>query len=130
MQNSVERLLTGIATALRELEATDAYARGQLDAAAELLDNLAPRVQARPAPLEPLRPILEAALARAPDLPRTRAALAGDFERGEALAALAEVQAWLEAEEHPDLARAVREFIAADLERERALLRTGMFRPG
>jgi hypothetical protein len=50
IQNSLERLLVGVATALRveiapRLE--DEFARGQALAGAEILENLAPRVQWR-----------------------------------------------------------------------------------
>lgn len=47
MQNSLDRLLTGIVDALREVVAPatdDPYARAQAEAAADLLANLQPRV--------------------------------------------------------------------------------------
>ena len=50
MQNSVERLLLGVAAALREEilpQLDDDFARGQALAGAEILENLAPRVQWR-----------------------------------------------------------------------------------
>lgn len=50
MQNSLERLLVGVATALREDIAPaldDEYARAQALAGAEILENLVPRVQWR-----------------------------------------------------------------------------------
>jgi hypothetical protein len=50
MQNSLERLLAGVAAALREDIAPaleDEFARGQALAGAEILENLVPRVQWR-----------------------------------------------------------------------------------
>ncbi len=50
MQNSVERLLAGIAQSLREVvrpALSDPYAAAQASAAADLLDNLAQRVEWR-----------------------------------------------------------------------------------
>jgi hypothetical protein len=50
MQNSLERLLAGVATALREdiaPQLEDEFARGQALAGAEILENLVPRVQWR-----------------------------------------------------------------------------------
>ena len=56
MQNSLERLLAGVAAALREDIAPaleDEYARGQALAGAEILENLVPRVQWRADDAEP-----------------------------------------------------------------------------
>ena len=50
MQNSLERLLAGVASALREdiaPQLEDEFARGQALAGAEILENLAPRAQWR-----------------------------------------------------------------------------------
>jgi hypothetical protein len=160
MQNSPERLLAGIAQSLRDSvlpSTSDPYAQGQIRAAAEVLDNLAPRVDWRTddlrEPLAELLALLAAAAESAPDLelPHTRAWLpraqcAGDrlarrpapAERsalaawGEGLQALAEVQQWLArpSTQEPGLQRRLREFLRNDFERERGLLRTGMFRQG
>jgi len=50
IQNSLERLLAGVAAALREdiaPQLEDEFARGQALAGAEILENLVPRVQWR-----------------------------------------------------------------------------------
>jgi hypothetical protein len=67
IQNSLERLLVGVATALRAEIAPrleDEFARGQALAGAEILENLAPRVQWRvddaEAVISLIRPLLAA----------------------------------------------------------------------
>jgi hypothetical protein len=84
MQNSLERLLRGVASSLLEtvLPTTDdAFARSQIAAAAELLENLATRVEWRGIQLwgrcARARPLLEAAvkLAGEHELEHARAVL-------------------------------------------------------
>jgi hypothetical protein len=118
MQNSLERLLDGMAAALVEVVAPglgdDPYARGQALACAELLRNLAPRVEWRcgdlaevvrrarallaqadavaPPGEDALRPA-RALLAQPDPDPADNAALVEARRRH--LAALAAVQGWL-----------------------------------
>jgi hypothetical protein len=109
IQNSLERLLEGIAAALRRDVAPaldDAYARSQALAGAELIENLAGRVEWRCADLaavvDSVRPILAEAVRIAPDLELAREVLTqpapgGDNAallraRDRHLAALAELQ--------------------------------------
>lgn len=147
MQNSPERLLTGIADTLRSAIApklSDRYALAQLGAAAEILDNLAPRVglsddlvsgsveelsalfiEATAAlPDEaagPFRDWLEEASARRP---------AANWSSG--LEALAGLQRWLADNPGaaPGLEQRTADVIAADFGREVELVRTGMYRRG
>jgi hypothetical protein len=70
MQNSLERLLVGVATALREDIAPaleDEYARGQALAGAEILENLVPRVQWRADDAEAVIALVRPLLAAPPD---------------------------------------------------------------
>jgi hypothetical protein len=131
-QNSLERLLEGVAAALREVVApavNDRYARSQAESAAELLENLAPRVAWRAgiaeAELARLRPLLErAARLHTPEaLPRTRAFLSGpthgsaEATRRDALLALAEVQTLLAVRAADDvLAADIRDFVRWQLD--------------
>jgi hypothetical protein len=130
MQNSAERLLTGIAAALRDVTAPDAYDRAQLAAAAELLDNLAGRLEWRhddtQETLLRLQALLEDAVAQDDGLPQTREWLAGprDDVVG-ALEALAEVQTRVDP--GSALAARTRAFARWQLERDVAQLRTGMY---
>jgi hypothetical protein len=147
VQNSPERLLTGIADTLRSAIApklTDPYALAQLQAAAEILDNLAPRVglsddlvsgsveelsalfveATSVLPDEaagPFRAWLEEAPARRP---------AANWSGG--LEALAGLQRWLA--DNPGAAPGLEErtaaLIAAEFAREEDLVRTGMYRRG
>jgi hypothetical protein len=146
MQGSLERLLAGTAASLRASVApavTDAYALAQVQAAAEVLDNLAARVAWRTdtlvAPLAEAAALLADAATCAPagDLPTVRAWLARP-ERGadgaqdwvSALDAVAELQEWLAADDDraPQLAERTRAFASSEVAREMALLRTGMYR--
>jgi hypothetical protein len=145
MQNTPERLLAGTALSLRTTVApavTDSYALAQIQAAAEILDNLAARVAWRAdvleAPMAEVASLLTAATERAPasELPRGRAWLARPLGPPDArdwtaaLDALAELQEWLAADpvREPELASRVRLFVSADVKREIELLRTGMYR--
>ncbi len=141
MQNSPQRLLAGAAQALREVvgpAVAEAYPRAQLAAAAELLDNLAQRVEWRRDDGDEIvgraRPLLEDATAAAgpTDLQRARAwlvAVPGPGEPGPVLEALAEAQTWAAAHA-PDgeLAGRLRAFARWDLECEVRRLRNGMFK--
>jgi hypothetical protein len=142
IQNSLERLLEGIAAALRREVAPaldDAYARSQALAAAELIENLAARVEWRCADLaavvDSVRPILAEAVRIAPDLELahevlTQRAPTGDNAallraRDRHLAALAELQDRLpgagpEADPLRERVRgAIRSQLRAELERLR-----------
>ena len=143
MQGSAQRMLEAIAHSLRDFvtpRVHDEFARTQLEAAAEVLENLAARVDWRAELHEPsagLHALLAGACARAPgsELPRTRAWLAAHADSpassawSERLEALAEVQAWIAdpAIDQPALRADLEAFLQADYERERGLLRTGMF---
>lgn len=150
MQNSLGRLLDGIAHTLHEVVAPgldDDFARSQVRAAVELLGNLATRVSWRPdyllASIERVRRVLEVAASVAPGaaLPDTRAVLARGVPaahvvdaleegRRDHLAALAEVQAWVGSrpvEEVAELDRALTGFLRWQLEDELARLRTASF---
>jgi hypothetical protein len=111
-QNSLQRLLEGIASALREAvmpEISDPYARAQVEAAAGLLDNLAPRIgwQASliEAEVDRIVVLLEraTAIAGTADLPTARQFLAAgpsgslEDDRRAALLALGQVQEHLAA---------------------------------
>jgi hypothetical protein len=105
IQNSLERLLGGVAAALREDIAPaleDEFARGQALAGAEILEQLVPRVQWRAdeAAIAIIRPLLEED--------------AGD--RDAHLRALAELQRGEVADRGPLLAAAI---ALVELERER-----------
>ncbi len=143
MQGSAKRMLEAIAYSLRDFVAPrvqDEFARTQLEAAAEVLENLAVRVDWRADLHEPsagLHELLAGACAHAPrsELPITRAWLAAHADNpaasawSERLEALAEVQAWIAdpATDEPALRVELQAFLQADFERERRLLRTGMF---
>jgi hypothetical protein len=147
MQSSPDALLEAIADSLREALAPrieDPFTRGQIEAAAEILDNLAARVQWRAdmfgEPYAQVRALVQEACTRAPDgaLPLSRAWLAAADDRtpeveaawASALGALAEVQAWLAvpATSEPALDALLAQFLHDDHKREQSLLRTGMFR--
>jgi hypothetical protein len=142
MQNSLQRLLEGLAVSLREQIApavADPYARAQVAAAAELVENLGTRVEWRSQWLleevERVRPVLEAAVAGADaaDLPLAREVLVGPSEgnpleaRNRHVAALAEVAAWAEGRE---VEADVRRVLAEQLATEALLMRRGMYRDG
>jgi hypothetical protein len=140
MQNSLERLFEGLAASLREVIApasTDAYARGQALAAAEIVENLATRVEWKAERLRDetarIRPLLDQAVAsaHASELPLTRRLLAHSAEhdpledRNRHVAALAEVAEWaLDRRASADLRRVVAEQLAA----QARLMRGGMYR--
>jgi hypothetical protein len=124
MQNSLERLFDGLASALCEdvLPAVDdPYARSQLLASVELLANLAERVEWRCADLREEIGAVRAVLGRGDEpLPEDNAGLVE--ARREALDALARAQE--QGLDTPEL----RELLGSRLERELGRLRTGMYR--
>lgn len=124
VQSTPERLLDGIALALREdvLPAVeDRFARSQLLAAAELAANLAGRVEWRCEDLSAEVTAIRRVLGRGGEPPP-----AGNGEllgaRAEALDALARAQ------EHGLDTPELRAFLVERLERDLAQLRTGMYR--
>ena len=115
IQNSLDRLFEGLAASLRDTvapEVDDPYAKSQVLAAVELLNNLATRVQWRQdqigADVSAVRAALVAAEAPIPE---------DEHDRAAHLRALADVPT--------DARRAI---VREQLERELALLRTGMYR--
>ena len=74
MQNSVDRLLLGVATVLRNdiaPQLQDEFARGQALAGAEILENLAPRVQWRADDAEAVVALVAPVLAGLADVQRS-----------------------------------------------------------
>ena len=124
LQNGLDRLLDGIAVALREdvlPEVEDSFARSQLLAAGELLANLSGRVEWRCDALAEDVAGIDALLGReAAPLPTGNAELLA--ARNAALADLAEVQK--RGLDTPEL----RGFLVDRLDRELAQVRTGMYR--
>jgi hypothetical protein len=134
MQNSLERIFEGTAASLREHvlpEVEDPYAKAQVAATIELLGNLATRVEWRSSQLreeiERIRVVLAAAPAPAavlaePVPERSEALHASRARHLHALASLqgSPVAAAVDAE--------LRAFLAWQLDRELALLRTGMYK--
>ena len=134
MQNSLERLFEGTAASLREHVLPlldDPYARAQVAAATELLGNLATRVEWRADQLAEevgrIREVLAAAPTRAAvldeDVPASSAGLLDS--RARHLEALAALQGGPEA---ITVDAELRAFSAWQLDRELALLRTGMYK--
>jgi hypothetical protein len=150
MQNSLERLLKGVASSLLEtvLPATDdAFARSQIAAAAELMENLATRVEWRGVQLwercARARPLLEAAvkLAGEHELEHARTVLAHPLPAapppGSELAdlhecymrAAGEVQQWAVARDEAEPIRApLIAQLLDDLDDTARLMRHGMYR--
>jgi hypothetical protein len=146
IQITLDRLMEGIAAALRESVVpglSDSYARAQAEAAANLIANLATRVQWRPdmlqAELGRLEPILARAARIAPRhvLDPGAPAPAAETDAGvlvarrtAALRELASVQAWLAGAaraDDPELARLAQEvkaFLDWQLDDQVARLRT------
>ena len=124
VQNGLDRLLDGIAVALREdvlPEVDDSFARSQLLAAGELLANLSGRVEWRCDALAADVEGIHELLGRPSEpLPSGNAELLA--ARDAALADLAEVQR--RGLDTPEL----RAFLAARLDRELSRVRTGMYR--
>jgi hypothetical protein len=124
VQNGLDRLLDGIAVALREdvlPEVDDPFARSQLLAAGELLANLSGRVEWRCDALAADVEGIHELLGRPSEpLPSGNAELLA--ARDGALADLAEVQR--RGLDTPEL----RAFLTARLDRELAQVRTGMYR--
>jgi hypothetical protein len=148
IQNSLERLLEAITETVRhaaEHSVGDRYASAQLAAAAELLDNIAPRVQwsrdALLATTQRARELLRLAVDACEDsgaLPAARAALAETVpdvnekllaQRDRHLEAVGEVAAWiLPADGSPgprEVRAALDSFLREQLEEERRLVRAG-----
>lgn len=134
MQNSLERLFEGTAASLRDNVLPlldDPFARAQVAAATELLGNLATRVEWRADQLAEevarIREVLAAAPTRAAvldeEVPVTSAELLASRARHlEALVALQDGPEGRVAD------AALRAFSAWQLDRELALLRTGMYK--
>ena len=128
MQNSLERLFDGIASSLREDVAPavdDPYAKAQVAAAIELLANLAERVEWRSDLLrdeiERVRAVLETA--------RERPAVLDAPIPADSATLVLSRDAHLDALAHADTAdQALRDLLSWQLERELALLRTGMYK--
>ncbi len=148
MQNSLDRLLTGMATTLhqRVLPAVDDPAvAAQVRAMAELLGNLSTRVTWDPAQLVELRARLRTVLARAATDPAVPDGLGVDPDRAPAdvldaaalraevvhdLEVLGDVQDWLAtggAERVPALAADVEELVDWQLATELDRLRSARF---
>jgi hypothetical protein len=131
MQNSLERLLAGIAQSLREVvrpAVADPYAAAQAAAAAELLDNLAARVEWRRDLLLERAAAVAALLARAGRRPEPPdEAMSGD-ELAESLRRLLAELAAVQEAGPPELAADIEAFLAADLAREERLIRSSMYR--
>ena len=134
MQNSLERLFEGTAASLREHVLPlldDPYARAQVAAATELLGNLATRVEWRADQLaeeiDRIRTVLGAAATRADVLDEAVPTASVDLaeSRQRHLAALVALQ---EGPEAADVDGELRAFSAWQLDRELALLRTGMYK--
>jgi hypothetical protein len=132
LQNSLDRIFEGLARALRDdvLPAvSDPYARAQVLAGAELIANLAPRVEWRSAELEEeidrVRTLLAAAADRPvildEEVPRENAALVASHH-----AHLEELARALEAGNVPE--EPLRAYLAWQLERDLVRLRTGMYK--
>ena len=124
VQNGLDRLLDGIAVALREdvlPEVDDSFARSQLLAAGELLANLSGRVEWRCDALAADVEGINGLLGRPSEpLPSGNAELLA--ARDAALADLTEVQR--RGLDTPEL----RAFLTARLDRELSQVRTGMYR--
>lgn len=128
MQNSLERLFDGVASSLREDVAPavdDPYAKAQVAAAIELLANLAERVEWRSDLLrdeiERVRAVLETA--------RERPAVLDAPIPADSATLVLSRDAHLDALAHADTAdQALRDLLSWQLERELALLRTGMYK--
>jgi len=148
IQNSLERLFDGLVTTLRDVVApavVDPYARAQVSAAAELIANLATRVDWSAEYLGDVTRRVHGVLAQAAaaagpgDLPVTRELLATASsrssgactvaDRDDHLRGLAEVQQWLGSGGEADAAAAVRELLVWQLDEEALRMRTGMYRP-
>lgn len=148
MQNSPDRLLQGAADAvrdvLRHLDSPDPFVRSQLQATAELMDNLAPRIEWRADDLVELIAAIRRTLGGAVDdapgapLPFTRDVLQQPVDhtnvdvlvqqRDAHLAALRELQAWAiddPSGDHPAIGRAVSDLLGWQLETELRQLRAG-----
>jgi hypothetical protein len=134
MQNSLERIFEGTAASLREHVLPlldDPYARAQVAAATELLGNLATRVEWRADQLAEEVSRIREVLAAAPtpaavldeEVPVTSGELLGS--RARHLDALVALQGGPEAAAVDGELRA---FSAWQLDRELALLRTGMYK--
>lgn len=134
MQNSLERIFEGMQEALREHvlpEVADPYARAQVSAAVELLGNLATRVEWRVDHLVEEIERVRAVLAAAP----SRAAVLDEVVPGEHDGLLGSRARHLDAlvalQDGPDAAAVdaeLRDLSKALLDREFALLRTGMYK--
>ena len=123
MQNSLTRILEGIAESLGETvlpAVSDPYARSQVKAAIEILGNLATRVEWDRDQLEELVTSIDAALSGAGHQPPSRS---GDLESDRAAHLRALGEAVADADDE-----VLRGAMLEDLRRELERLRTGMYR--
>jgi hypothetical protein len=143
MQNSLVRLLEGLAEQLADVVAPvvdDPFAKAQVMAGVELLNNLRTRVQWRTADFAEVVDRIRAVLGDATDAPPHIRDVLDDplpepHDANAILAterrhrrALGELQTWLDGQPgHEDLNALVRELVLWDLERELSLLRSGMY---
>lgn len=133
MQNSLDRIFEGIARSLATDVAPlveDPYAKAQVMAAVELVNNLAARVEWRREPLladiAAAREVLSAAGADvAPVDPAASGTELAVARRGH-LVAVAALQG-TDVARRPEVAAVLRHFLRSTLDRELDLLRTGMY---
>lgn len=133
MQNSLDRIFDGIARSLSEDVAPlvdDPYAKSQVMAAVELVNNLATRVEWRREPLladiEAAREVLTAAGADVPPVdPAASGAEIAEARRGH-LTAVAALQGTRLAR-RPEVKALLDDLLRSNLDRELELLRTGMY---
>lgn len=133
MQNSLDRILDGIARSLTEDVAPlvdDPYAKSQVMAAVELVNNLATRVEWRHEPLladiEAAREVLTAAGADVPAVePGASGAAIAEVRRGY-LTAVAALQG-TDLARRPEVKALLDDLLRSNLDRELNLLRTGMY---
>lgn len=133
MQNSLDRILEGLARSLATDVAPhvdDPYAKAQVMAAVELVNNLATRVEWRREPLladiEAARQVLSAAGADvAPVDPAASGTELAAVRRGH-LVAVAALQG-TDVARRPEVASVLGDFLRSTLDRELELLRTGMY---
>jgi hypothetical protein len=132
MQNSLERIFEGLEATLRDVVAptiTDSYILTQITSVAEIVGNLASRVEWRSDHLLDVsvrvRPILEKAGGPLPAMPSSASSNAELLQsRDDHLAALGQVQRSLETVDNDEVEALIREFLAWQVAFEMSLLRT------
>ncbi len=139
MQNSLDRLFAGMVAALRDVilpTIDDAYARSQLAACIELLNNMATRVEWSPSQLATVagraRDATESAIALCAGLGDALGAEAPADDplvaRDHALERVSRALRWCDEHEADEAVRApLTDFARWHLQHELSLLRTGMF---